>query len=401
MRLWIFILVLFLATLAGVYIRQDPGYVLFAYKNWTLEMPLWLSAVLLIFLLAACLFLLWTLNTVLGSGSRVKGWWFKNKQISSRKNTAKGLLELAEGHWLKAERYLRDSAHFSDTPIINYLSAAKAAEEGGAHDRRDRYLQLAYDASGDSDTAVRLTEAHLRFKQGDLENSVHALEKLQAKHSKHPKVLRLLCTIYETTENWQALYNLLPTLKKAAVFPNTESLNRLEQKVFHALLPSKIKEGKASLMHFWNHVPNSIQNSKEAIACYVEALMHLDADIDAEALLRATLKKNWDPKLGHLYGLLKGPSPQKQLSFAESLLKQQDKDPMLFLTLGNLSFRNQLWGKAKDYLESSIALKPSAEAYALLGQLMDRLGFPAKRDECYKKGLSCALSKTNEISKGL
>lgn len=401
MRLWTLILVLFLATIAGIYIRQDPGYVLFAYRDWTMEMPLWLSAVLFILLLSLALFTLWILNTVFQSGYRVKGWWFKHKQNLARRNTTRGLLELTEGHWLKAERYLRDAARFSDAPVINYLSAAKAAEESGAPDRRDRYLQLAYDLSGSSDVAVRLTEAQLRFKQGDMAQSIHTLQNLQAEQPKHPQVLRLLCTIYEATQDWQALYNLLPSLRKANIFPSKESRELLEQKIYQALLPIRAKEGKASLIHFWDNAPSSVQQSKDSIAIYAQALIDKGADTEAESLLRASLKKNWDKELGQLYGIVQGPSPQKQLNFAESLL-QKDKDdkpqspthqdPVLLLTLGRLSFRNQLWGKAKDYLEASIAQKPSAEAYALLAELMDRLGFPLKRDECYKKGLLCATT---------
>lgn len=392
MRLWILILVLFLATVAGIFIRQDPGYVLFSYQNWTLEMPLWIAAILFILLMTALLSVLWVLNTFFASGNRVRGWWFKRRQMLARLNTSRGLLELTEGHWLKAERYLRDAAHFSDTPLINYLSAAKAAEEGGAPDRRDRYIQLAYDASGGSDVAVRLTEAQMRFNQGEMEQSIHSLQSLQMEQPKNPQVLRLLCTIYEATQNWQALYNLLPSLRKANIFPSKESQELLEQKVYKALLPIKAREGKSSVIQFWHTGSGAVQHNNESIATYVRALVEVGADAEAESLLRATLKKVWDPELVSLYGKVKGPSLQKQMNFAETLLAEHDKNPTLLLALGQLSFRNQLWGKAKDYLEGSIALRPCPEGYALLAELMDRLGFPAKRDEYYKKGLYCATS---------
>lgn len=392
MRLWTFLIILFLATVAGIYIRQDPGYALFAYRDWTLEMPLWLSAVLLILLLALLLFILWSFNIFFGSGRRIKGWWFKNKQLSSRQNTARGLLELTKGSWSKAERYLRAGARFSDAPIINYLSAAKAAEESAAYDRRDRYLQLAYEVGGDSDVATRLTEAQLRFKQGEADQSIQTLKKLQKEQPKNPKILKLLSSLYEGSQNWQAIYDLLPVFRKANIFPVKESREAFELKVYQNLLPSKEKEGKTPLIKFWQALPSFAQNSKEAIAVYAEALMNVGAESEAETVLRNNLKKNWDTKLIHLYGKVKSTSPEKQLNFAETLLKQQGEDPSLLLTLGYLCFRNQLWGKAKDYLEKSISIQPSAEAYALLGQLMDRLGFPTKRDEYYRKGLFILVS---------
>ena len=35
---------------------------------------------------------------------------------------------------------------------------------------------------------------------------------------------------------------------------------------------------------------------------------------------------------------------------------------------------NELWGKARSYLESSLALAPTADAYALYGRLLTELG---------------------------
>lgn len=396
MRLWTVVLVLFLATLAGVIMRQDPGYALFSYGDWTLEMPLWLAAVLLIVLVALCLFLLWSLNTFFGGGPRVKNWWLTKKKALARNNTIQGLLELTEGHWQKAENHLKDAARFSDAPLINYLAAAKAAGESGAYDRRDRYLKIAHDLSGSAAIPVRLIEAHLSFQQGDVEKSTKALQNLYLEKPKHPEVLRLLSQMYESTKNWAALHALLPALKKGRIFPVQKAQEDLEQKVCLALLPMKAKEGQDALIHFWKACPSTVQNTQDAIRVYTQSLMEVGAHAEAEAFSRNILKKHWDPELGRLYGKIKGPHIQKQLNFAETLLKEHPRDPDLLFMLGYLSFQNQLWGKAKDYLEDSIALKPSAEAYALLGQLMDRLGFPAKRDEYYKKGLFSYIPFANE-----
>lgn len=52
---WLILALVFLAAIVvGFEIAQDPGYALFVYKNWMVQMPLWLA--LLIFLL--CLFFL-------------------------------------------------------------------------------------------------------------------------------------------------------------------------------------------------------------------------------------------------------------------------------------------------------------------------------------------------------
>ena len=46
--MWRFIflvLILMVSVLVGLKIAEDPGYAIFAYKHWTMEMPLWFAVV--------------------------------------------------------------------------------------------------------------------------------------------------------------------------------------------------------------------------------------------------------------------------------------------------------------------------------------------------------------------
>lgn len=389
MRLWSFIIVLALATGLGVIVSQDPGYALFSYGQWTVEMPLWLSAFLIILIIALSLFTIWFIKTLFSGTDKVKLWWKRHQENTAKQLTYKGFLALAEGRWKNAEQYLIQSASHSETPLINYLSAAQAAEEGNAPERRDQYLQLALDVGAGSDIAVRLTQAQLQFKHGDLEQSVRSLQRLHIDAPKHPKVLRLLCTLYEAMLDWPALYTLLPECRKTKAL-SPEALARLERKIFPALLPTYAGKGLKAFMAFWQQSPRYIQSDPAMVYEYAKLLTEQSADNESESLLKATLKKTYTQSLVHLYGLTKGPSPKKQLAFAESLLPAHFNDPALLLALGRLCLTNQLWGKARDYLERSLSLLPTPETYAELGSLMEYLDLTEKRDEYYKKGLLLA-----------
>ncbi len=393
MRLWSFIIVLALATGLGVIISQDPGYALFSYGHWTVEMPLWLSAFLLILIIALTLFTIWFIKTLFSGSNKIKFWWKKHREHTARLQTYKGFLALAEGRWKNAEEYLIQSASHSETPLINYLSAAKAAEEGNSPERRDHYLQLAFDVGAGSDLAIRLTQAQLQFKHGELEESVRNLQRLHINAPKHPKVLRLLCTLYEAMLDWSALYSLLPECRKTQTLSKDE-LIRLEKKIYPALLPNYAAKGLKALITFWQQSPRTIQSEPAIVCDYVKLLMQQSANNEAEVLLRTKLKKNHHQSLVHLYGLVIGSSPKKQLAFAESLLPEHFKNPILLLTLGRLSLANQLWGKARDYFEKSLNLMPLPETYAALGSLMEYLELHEKSKEYYKKGLLLATQTT-------
>lgn len=393
MRLWSFILALTIAIGLGALISQDPGYAFFAYHDWIIEMPLWICAMIIIGVMIASLFALWTLYTLFGSARKVKHWLEKRKEHTARLHTYRGLVQLAEGRWESAERYLSQSAALSDTPLINYLSAAIAAEETGSQERCNRYLQLALNASVDAELAVRLMQAEFQFNHGEWEKSIANLTQLRLKAPNHAKVLRLLCMVYEAMQDYEALLSLCPTLQKTGAL-SQGSLVKLMQKSYSAMLPKYAQQGAKNLISVWQESPSYIQSNPGMVCQYAELLAQQAEHRAAENVLRKNLEEVWHPDMMRLYGLILGPVVHKQLKFAESFLQTQDDNPILLLTLGRLSLANQLWADARRYLESSLSLMPTPETYAELAKLMERLGMADKKQEYFKKGLLLATQRS-------
>jgi HemY protein len=56
------------------------------------------------------------------------------------------------------------------------------------------------------------------------------------------------------------------------------------------------------------------------------------------------------------------------------LLAKHPRDAELLLALGRIALRNRLWGKARDYLESSLRLAARPDTCAELARLCEHLG---------------------------
>jgi HemY protein len=108
----------------------------------------------------------------------------------------------------------------------------------------------------------------------------------------------------------------------------------------------------------------------------------------AEKELAATLKSNWRGPLVRLFGLIEGSDASKQLKRAEGWLTHHSDDPDLLLTAARLCLRNELWGKARSYLETVISLRPSPEAYQEYGALLNQLGQTDAAADAYRDGLN-------------
>ncbi len=281
---WLFILALILATTAGVLIRQDPGYALFSYGEWTTEMPLWLAIFLILFLFMAFYALLRTIHTIRSTSKNIAGWHKNHQQRSARLQSAKGLLALAEGRWKQAERQLTHSAAHSDHPIVNYLYAAQAAQALSAYDRRDHYMDLAVKQGLENTVGIRLTHAALQLKAGHLDESSTSLKKLYEDEPTNVEVLRLLAELYQNKQDFASLLKLLPALSKQAVF-DKQTLAAIEQKTYESLLPIYAQQGLKALTHFWKEMPCTIQKNARLLNSYAGYLMKEEAYTEAEEIL--------------------------------------------------------------------------------------------------------------------
>jgi HemY protein len=91
--------------------------------------------------------------------------------------------------------------------------------------------------------------------------------------------------------------------------------------------------------------------------------------------------------LGHVHTR----TPQDLLLLLEGGLKQRPNNPALLLTLGRLSLRNQLWGKAREYFELALRVCKAPELVAELNgelaRLLEHLGEHDKSLAYYQKAL--------------
>ena len=116
-------------------------------------------------------------------------------------------------------------------------------------------------------------------------------------------------------------------------------------------------------------------------------LMRVGLHDKAEKDLTAALKTEWRAPLVRLFGLVEGPDPSKLLKRAEGWLTQHDDDVDLLLAAARLCLRIELWGKARSYLETVIALRPTPEAYQEYGRLLTQLGETDAAADAYRQGL--------------
>lgn len=396
MRSFIVILLVFIISVClGLKIAADPGYAFFSYQNWSVEMPLWFAALTLLLILFVGYLLVRLFDSVDFSLYRLKHWMRYRQKTKSYSKTNRGLLELIEGNWQTAEKYLLEGIPQSDAPLINYLAAAKAAQQLGSFEKRDAYLRKAHDIAPHAEVAIGLTQAQLLFDQGQLEQALATLGHLRSIAPKQKRVLKLMERIYTRLADWQELLKLLPSLRKAKLIDGNE-MELFEKNIYLQVLQTSKPDSAETIRAIWNSIPRKFQKDPQVICAYVELMLpYPDAANESESLLTKILKQEWNEDAARLYGLIESANPAKQLARSEEWAKLYPNQPTLFLTLGRLSVRNQLWGKARDYYESSLKLDARPETYIAYAKLLETLEDPTSAIKNYRDGLLLAASPGN------
>lgn len=392
MKILFFLFVLLaIATGLTLYAGSDPGYVLLARSQWSIEMSL-LDFALLLVVLFGVLYLVGRLMRRLWLiPQNMSDWRLNRSTKKARASLTQGLLRLAEGNWIKAQNQLINGLPNSDSPIINYLGAACASQALGNTEERDEYVGAAQKASPQDRFAIAMTQAHLYNWTQQHEQALATLTELRAQQPKHNYILRLLVQTYRALNDWASMAELLPDLRRYKVLA-PDMIDGLELQAHRELLMISLPSGSLEVLNrAWRAVPKTLRRHPKLIAIYCDHLIKQNKMNDAESLLREAIERERDEQLLELYGRAHSDNIAKQLETAENWLVSQPDDAHLLLAVGRLSIYNELWGKAQSYLESSIKLQPTAHAHHELGALMQRLGEPEKALDCYRRGLE-ALS---------
>lgn len=391
MRWGILLLVaLALGAIGAHWLLGDQGYVLVDVRGWTVETSVPGLVLALVLLYVAVRLVVWLFRAPRRMGRAVGEY----RSRRSQKRLDQAFAAIAEGQWGRGERLLGRAAR-GPASLAGYLSAARAAQQQQAMDRRDEWLRLAYEADPTATPAVLLTQAELQLDCGQLEEALATLGRLEQTNATHPRGLALQARALEQLRDWSGLEALLPRLRSAKVL-DEQALQQLEVRAARAGLEQA--GDAAALEAAWKGLARRLRQQPDLIEAYARSAARLGLPAEAESVLRKALKSEWAPALVALYGRLETKDPAGQLVTLERWLTQRPEDAELLLACGRLCLKNELWGKARSYLETSLAIRPRPEAWRIYGELLVQLGESGAASEAFRKGLAAAAGDTPALA---
>lgn len=370
--LWLWMLLaLALGAAAAYLLRADSGYVLLSYGSWVVET----SLLGLLLAVLAALLAAWLSVSLIAAGagfpSALREYLQRIREQRARTSFATGLTLLAEGRWKLAELELVRRAADHDQAHLNYLGAARAAQQLKASDRRDHYCSLALRHASESPVCVLLTQAELLIEAGDVEAARAVLIKLRALEPAHPAALQRLADCQARLADWEALLGLLAENDRVqAIQPETASA--LAEQAICALFDAAAAVGDLDqLTARWQSTPPDLRARPGVRVHYASGLARLGDHPQAAAVIASALEVEWNGDLVALYGRLTVGDGIAQLATIEQWLTRYGERPELLLTAGQICAHAQLWGKARSYLDAAADRGAQAQAFRQLAELCE------------------------------
>lgn len=233
----------------------------------------------------------------------------------------------------------------------------------------------AQDASG-LQAARLMTEAEFALEDRRFEDARDALQEFSALEGRHIAAMRLSVRVEQGLGNWREVARLVRQLEKHKALTADQAVPIRRRAVREAL--RGLRDDPGGLMRYWRELDDADRAQPTLALETARALIAAGDCREAQRVIEDALDEHWDASLLLAYGEC-GQAGEPagdvlgRIAQAEKWLQGKPRDGVLLFTLGRLCRQQQLWGKARSYLEAALAIEPSRAAHVELAQLLDQL----------------------------
>ncbi len=369
---WLLILAALAVGLA-LAARYNEGYVLLVLPPWRAEISLNLfilasiTGFFVIYLLARVVSHTVALPRAVAEFRRQRQ---QGKSSLALRDAWRLLQEGRYGHAMRAaEKAKPDSATSGMLALAGWRAAhaLRDAERSAQWGQRVRE----HDSAG-LQAARLMTEAEFALEDRRFEDARDALQQLAARQGRHIAALRLSMRAEQGLGNWREVARLVRQLEKHQALTAEQAAPIRSRAVREAL--RGLREDPAGLMRYWRELDDG-DRAEPSLALETARALAAAGDFrEAQRVIEDVLDEHRDAALVLAYGECdQAGDVLGRIAQAEKWLDRTPRDGALLLTLGRLCRQQQLWGKARSYLEASLAIAPTRAAHVELAQLLDQL----------------------------
>jgi HemY protein len=392
MKSLLWLLAVFAAAVALVILgRVDAGYALFVYPPYRVEMSMLFFAIALLAAFLALYTLFRLLSHAIALPAHVRVFRARRRRERAHAALAAALQAYYEGRYARAEKEAAEAFDGGPAAGVAALLAARASHQMRDFERRDRWLERAEGAGEGTQAARLVSRAELALEERDYGAARDALRSLHGAGPRHIATSRMLLRAERGNGDWDEVLRLSTQLaKRDAIAPALAEEYKVQATVE---LLRRASTDASTLERRWRSVPDGDRTQPRIAAAAAQQATKLGRARMAREIVEAALDAEWSPQLVALYGQLpermdgesRVDEARGRIERGERWLLEHERDAQLLATLGRLCAQAELWGKARSFLEASLAFEDGRAAHLDLARLAERLGEPADAQQHYRR----------------
>ena len=298
-----------------------------------------------------------------------------------------GLVNLVEGHFVKSKQLLMNNVAYSETPLLNYLGAARSAHMLQDYQQRDEYLKTASAYGDEAEIAVAVSQASMQFESGQVEQARATLTHLRELSPSHPYPNQLLAKVYYQQEDWRQLVQLIPELLKQQDGADMDYEPYFQRAVTGLFESASGKKDIPALSILWQQLPEHVRHEVYAIEAYCTALNNAGGGELAVPLLEEQIAQQPNRALVRVYGEIQHRRPDEAFLIASRWQSAMPGDSAMLLCLGRLASQSGDYKRSADFYEQALSLVPDKSVYNEFAELLTNMGDLENAQRCYRQGL--------------
>ncbi|MGY0399186.1 MAG: heme biosynthesis HemY N-terminal domain-containing protein [Ostreibacterium sp.] len=395
----ILLAILAVLTIGGTYLNQHPGTVDITLENiGTISMSLWYFLIAFVLAIITLMMLIKVLWTLFRLPAMTKHFGQNRRKLATNELLKKGMLAMGKGQWKKAENILIKGSRLAhkakQDPSLFLSTAAQAAQQQGAEQRRDQYLLKARQVVEGSDKlAVALSEARLHLSSGQPTQALNCIKPQRTLHANNQHLLSIESQAYEQLDDYNQVWHLLKQR------PNKGSYKTEQIAVAKKLFTTE-KSSQDDMDRIWSELPKTAQQDESLLLSYISGLIQHKQEEKAEQLLSKNIRKTFSDPLIHAYTQLETGSSTERLKKMRQWLRYHPDNAYINYGAAKFALQSQELEAARKYAEVSLKSLPLPETFALLGKIYEILDEKTLALQAYKGSINLLYADPSDALSG-
>lgn len=385
MKNLIWIIVLFavaigLAIIASLY--HGNAYIVIGDMMFSMNLHLF---VLALFVLILILYVLLRFITgVLNLPGALGRFGVRRKSRQALQQLNKAGQSYFEGKYRQAAQEAQkvlDNKQAGESKALALMLAANAAEHGGDESECERYLAQMAKLPAKMQLPRHLLQAEVALNRQDLENAEISLKSAEQLNPRLTALVRLQLRLAIAKKQPWSVLEKAEKLHRAAALTEQEWKEISEQA--YADLLAAVQDARDMKNALKRIAP---EMKAGALSGHI-ATRYVELGLYNKAFewVRQYYPQNRDATLLKSLAIavhyLGNKMQQKAIDIADIWLREDEQNVDLLMLLGELSYGQKLWGKAKAYMEAVLKIENNPTARLLLAKVLDECGEEAAAEQ--------------------